>query len=75
MNALQEKNTESELFFNITANETRGILLENSIPQEIYCELEEHRDMVGKIFKGKVTRILPNIKAAFIDIGLSLIHI
>ena len=70
MNALQEKNTESELFFNITANETRGILLENSIPQEIYCELEEHRDMVGKIFKGKVTRILPNIKAAFIDIGI-----
>ena len=66
---MKEKNKETELFFNITANEVRGVLLENNIPQEIYCEFKEHADLVGKIFKGKVTRILPNIKATFIDIG------
>jgi len=67
---LQKETIESELIFNITANQTRGILLENQVPQEIYCESKEHPDLVGKIFKGKVIRLLPNIKAAFIDIGL-----
>jgi ribonuclease G len=67
---LQKETIESELIFNITANQTRGVLLENQVPQEIYCESKEHPDLVGKIFKGKVIRLLPNIKAAFIDIGI-----
>ena len=67
---MQKETIESELIFNITANQTRGVLLENQVPQEIYCESKEHPDLVGKIFKGKVIRLLPNIKAAFIDIGI-----
>ena len=60
---------ESELIFNFTANETRGVLLEGSTPLEIYYEYRDHKDLVGRIFKGKVIRVLPNIEAAFVDIG------
>ena len=60
---------ESELIFNFTANETRGVLLEGSTPLEIYYEYRDHKDLVGKIYKGKVIRVLPNIEAAFVDIG------
>ena len=68
---MQREIQETELIFNVTANEIRGVLIEGSNPLELYYEYRDHEDLVGKIFKGKVTRVLPNIEAAFVDIGLA----
>ncbi len=60
----------AELLINITPQETRVALLENGILQEILIERLSRRGMVGNIYKGKVSRVLPGMDAAFIDVGL-----
>lgn len=60
----------AELLLNITPSETRVAMIEGGILQEIHVEREAKRGMVGNIYKGKVSRVLPGMQAAFIDIGL-----
>jgi len=60
----------SELIINVTFNEIRMALLENSVPVEFFIERKNEKNMVGNIFKGKVARIVPGMDAAFVDIGL-----
>lgn len=55
---------------NVTPRETRVALLENGVVQELYIERTRKRGLVGNIYKGKVSRVLPGMQAAFIDIGL-----
>jgi ribonuclease G len=50
--------------------ETRIALLENDRLVEIFIERSHHRGLVGNVYKGKVTRVLPGMQAAFVDIGL-----
>lgn len=50
--------------------ETRVALVESGILAEIYVERERDRSPVGNIYLGKVTRVLPGMQAAFVDIGL-----
>jgi ribonuclease G len=50
--------------------ETRVALIENGILAEIFVERERDRSPVGNIYLGKVTRVLPGMQAAFIDVGL-----
>jgi ribonuclease G len=45
-------------------------LLEEGRLEEVYFETEETQPLVGNIIKGKVTRVLPGMQAAFVDIGL-----
>lgn len=45
-------------------------LLENDTLVEIHIERAEQRSIAGNIYKGKVTRVLPGMQAAFVDIGL-----
>ena len=59
-----------EILINVTPQETRVALVENGILQEIYIERSQKLGLVGNIFKGRVSRILPGMQAAFIDIGL-----
>jgi ribonuclease G len=59
-----------DILVNITPNETRLAIVENGVVQEVYIERQRSRGMVGNIYKGKVSRILPGMQAAFIDIGL-----
>lgn len=54
---------------NATANETRIAITEDGRLAELYVETPETERMVGDIYLGKVARVLPGIKAAFIDIG------
>lgn len=61
----------SDLVINVTPQETRVALLENSILTEIYIEREKDRGIAGNIYKGKVVRILPGMQVAFVDIGLT----
>jgi ribonuclease G len=45
-------------------------LVENGVLQEVYIERARRRGLVGKIYRGKVCRVLPGMQAAFVDIGL-----
>lgn len=60
----------AELLINITPQESRVALLENGILQEVLIERISRRGIVGNIYKGQVSRVLPGMEAAFIDIGL-----
>ncbi|HET7396316.1 MAG TPA: ribonuclease G [Gammaproteobacteria bacterium] len=59
-----------EILINVTPRETRVALLENGVLQELYIERTRRRGLVGNIYKGKVSRVLPGMQAAFIDAGL-----
>jgi ribonuclease G len=59
-----------EILINITPRETRVALVENGMLQEVFIERAEKRGIVGNIYKGKVSRVLPGMQAAFVDIGL-----
>ncbi|MBT8144368.1 MAG: ribonuclease G [Gammaproteobacteria bacterium] len=58
-----------ELLINVTPREVRASLLENGVLQEVFIERASRRGLVGNIYKGKVSRVLPGMQAAFIDIG------
>ena len=59
-----------EILINVTPQETRVAIVENGVLQEMYIERSRKRGSVGKIFKGRVVRVLPGMQAAFVDIGL-----
>jgi ribonuclease G len=61
----------SELIINVTSFETRVALLENSSLAELHIERESDKGITGNIYKGRVTRVLPGMQAAFVDIGIS----
>jgi ribonuclease G len=59
-----------EILINITPQETRVAVVENGVLQEVYVERTRRRGLVGNIYKGRVSRVLPGMQAAFVDIGL-----
>jgi len=59
-----------EILVNVTPRETRAALIENGATQELYIERASRRGLVGNLYKGRVSRVLPGMQAAFIDIGL-----
>ncbi|MGL5031351.1 MAG: ribonuclease G [Aeromonas sp.] len=59
-----------ELLVNVTPSETRVALVENGLLQEVHIERQAKRGMVGNIYKGKISRVLPGMQAAFVDIGM-----
>ena len=58
-----------EIIINATNEETRIAILEDSQLVELFVERPENQRMVGDIYKGKVSRVLPGMQAAFIGIG------
>ena len=61
---------DNSLLINIDVGETRVGLIEDGILQELYIERRRERSPVGNVYVGKVTRVLPGMQAAFIDVGL-----
>src|ERR1700674_4101483 len=59
-----------ELVISAASHERRGAILEEGQLVEIYIEREKEFALVGSIYKGKVTRVLPGMQSAFVDIGL-----
>jgi ribonuclease G len=59
-----------ELVISTSPHETRVAILENGHLVEIYVEREKEYALVGSIYKGRVTRVLPGMQSAFVDIGL-----
>jgi ribonuclease G len=67
---MTEESPKEEILINVTPREVRAALLENGILQDVYIERAARRGLISNIYKGKVTRVLPGMQAAFIDIGL-----
>jgi ribonuclease G len=59
-----------ELFVSSTPHETRVGVVEDDDLAEIYLEREKEYTLAGSIYKGRVTRVLPGMQSAFVDIGL-----
>src|ERR1700752_719417 len=60
-----------ELVISAAPHETRVAILEDGQLCEIYIEREKEFALVGSIYKGRVTRVLPGMQSAFVDIGLA----
>ena len=58
------------LVVNAEGPEIRVALIEKGILAEIYIERKRERGIVGNIYLGKVSRVLPGMQAAFVDIGV-----
>jgi len=59
-----------EIVINASTLEVRVGLLEDGVLSEFHLERNERQGLVGNLYKGKVTRVLPGMQAAFVDIGL-----
>ncbi len=59
-----------ELFVSLTPHETKVAVSEEEQLTEIYYERENEYTLAGSIYKGRVTRVLPGMQSAFVEIGL-----
>ena len=60
----------TEILINASVNEARAAVIEGGIVQEVFLERVSRRGLISNIYKGRVSRVLPGMQAAFIDIGL-----
>ena len=61
---------QQDILINWSPQETRVASVENGAVQELHMERPLERGLVGNIYLGKVSRVLPGMQSAFIDIGL-----
>src|SRR3954464_11224409 len=61
---------QKELIISTTPQETKIAILEDDELVEFYIERHRSQGIVGNIYKGKVTKVLPGMQSAFVDIGL-----
>src|SRR5712692_8325565 len=59
-----------ELFISSSPHETKVAVLEDDLLVEVYYERDSEVGLVGGIYKGRVSRVLPGMQSAFVDIGL-----
>ncbi|HEX2237809.1 MAG TPA: ribonuclease G [Gammaproteobacteria bacterium] len=59
-----------EILINVTPQETRIAVVESGVLHEIWIERSRKRGLVGNVYKGRVSRVMPGMDAAFVDIGL-----
>ncbi|MBA2484455.1 MAG: ribonuclease G [Nitrosomonas sp.] len=60
----------NEILINTTPQETRVAVMEQGVAQELHIERTSSRGIVGGIYNGRVSRVLPGMQSAFINIGL-----
>jgi ribonuclease G len=59
-----------DIAINVSREETRVAVLDNNQVSELHVDRAKQKDFVGNIYKGRVTKVLPGMQAAFIDIGM-----
>src|SRR5689334_24725375 len=59
-----------EMVVSANPHETRVAILEDGLVSEVFFERERSYSLAGSIYKGRVTRILPGMQSAFVNIGL-----
>jgi ribonuclease G len=62
--------TTKEMIISSSAHETRVAILEDDQVAEIFIEREHQRGVVGNLYKGRVSKVLPGMQSAFVDLGL-----
>lgn len=67
---MSDEASKDEILVNVTPSEVRAALLENGVLQEVFIERAARRGLISNIYKGRVSRVLPGMQAAFVDIGL-----
>jgi ribonuclease G len=60
----------TEILINASTHEARAAVVESGVLQEIFLERPSRRGLISNIYKGRVSRVLPGMQAAFIDIGM-----
>ncbi len=68
---MSDEASKEDILINVTPSEVRAALLENGVLQEVFVERAARRGLISNIYKGRVSRVLPGMQAAFIEIGLS----
>ncbi len=59
-----------EILVNVAPRETRAAILDSGVVQELHIERTSRRGLVSNLYKGRVSRVLPGMQAAFVEIGL-----
>src|SRR6185503_51928 len=59
-----------EMIISSSGHDTRVAILEDDQVVEIFIERENQRGVVGNIYKGRVSKVLPGMQSSFVDIGL-----
>jgi ribonuclease G len=59
-----------EMIISSSAHETRVAILEDDLVGEVFIERERSRGVVGNLYKGRVSKVLPGMQSAFVDLGL-----
>src|SRR5213075_885759 len=59
-----------EMIVSSNGHETMVAILEDDLVAEVFVERERHRGVVGNVYKGRVSKVLPGMQFSFIDIGL-----
>src|SRR5436305_5091279 len=59
-----------EMIISTNGHETMAAILEDDLVAEIFVERERQRGVVGNVYKGSVSKVLPGMQSSFIDIGL-----
>lgn len=59
-----------EMIISTNGHETRVAILEDDLLAEIFIEREHNRGVVGNVYKGRVSKVLPGMQSAFVDLGL-----
>ncbi|MFZ5556641.1 MAG: ribonuclease G [Pseudomonadota bacterium] len=59
-----------EILINVTPQETRVAVIQQGVVQELHIERTTSRGLVGNVYVGRVSRVLPGMQSAFIDVGL-----
>jgi len=59
-----------EIFINSSPQESRIAIVEDGLLAEFLIERKEEMGIAGNIYKGKVSRVLPGMQAAFVEIGM-----
>ena len=59
-----------EMIVSSSSHETMVAILEDDLVTEVFIERERQPGSVGNIYKGRVSKVLPGMQSAFVDIGL-----
>ena len=60
----------TEILINASMHEARAAVVENGVLQEVFLERASRRGLISNIYRGRISRVLPGMQAAFIDIGM-----
>src|SRR5512137_975443 len=59
-----------EMIISSNGHQSIVAILEDDLVTEVYVERERQRGVVGNVYKGRVSKVLPGMQSAFVDIGL-----